>query len=761
MRNTQRLNLGCALALVWTTPVLAQDQAGASADQDRDEIIVTATRRETTLQETPAAISVVGGDQIEKRNLVGMEDYLATVPGVSYGERGAGMNNITIRGIGQGEQLSANTPVGSYFGEVPVTGLGPPLNGNGAGNADVKMIDVARVEVLRGPQGTLYGSGSMGGTVRVIPNAPNLTKFEGSAQAGLSQTARNGGINYLAEGVVNVPIIQDQLAVRVVGFYHFNDGFIKNVAVSNPTPQVNAAVAIGALREDRNHVGAEKFYGGRVSALWTPFEGFSLTGLYSFQRTEQDGFREVQTNLPGAYLQSRVKVGEGGKDDEFVNLNLNIYNLVAEYDAGWGKFLNSTSVVHNFGNNDIELTFFGAPYQAVSSYTEARKRLFVNEFRFASDFDLPVQLIAGLYYEKRRTITDAVVRYAGTVSPIPNPVVAVPITSENESLAKQYAAFGELAFTPWDPLTLTVGARYFKFKQAILVARTLGVPNRTEGTRASVDGVNWKVNLAYKASDEVFIYGQWAQGFRSPQIQRPILPEYDADNDGLLEFREADGSIVEIAVREGLLDPDFVDNYEIGVRWQSDDNRVRGGLTGYYIDWSGIPVSPRLTAVGGQAFYFNAGKAVSKGIEFELSGKVSDTFLADFTASWNKSTLATAVTGLGGNGSNLPGSADHNLRIGLEKRFNFGENDGFIRGGWSYVSPYYTNFTETGQQSGDYHMFDATAGINFENVRVSIYGRNLTNRKNFVWVDNIFGPAAARAYRLRPRTIGVNVGMNF
>src|SRR5690606_25430421 len=135
-------------------------------------------------------------DSIEKRHLVGMEDYLSALPGVSYSDRGAGSNTITIRGIGLGSQLDPNSPVGSYFGEVPVTGLGPQVNANQAGNADIKMVDIERVEILRGPQGTLYGSGTMGGTVRIIPKAPNLQRMEGSFGTEYSYTD-GGGSNYM------------------------------------------------------------------------------------------------------------------------------------------------------------------------------------------------------------------------------------------------------------------------------------------------------------------------------------------------------------------------------------------------------------------------------------------------------------------------------------------------------------------------------------------------------------------------------------
>ena len=169
-----------AAAVAAPATTFAADTAEKVDKRGLEEVIVTATKRETNLQETAAAVSVVSSDQIEKRHLVGMEDYLASLPAVSYQDRGAGSNTITIRGIALGSQLDTNSPVGSYFGEAPVTGLGPQVNGNQAGNADIKLVDVQRVEVLRGPQGTLYGSGSMGGTLRIIPRAPNMQRVEGS-----------------------------------------------------------------------------------------------------------------------------------------------------------------------------------------------------------------------------------------------------------------------------------------------------------------------------------------------------------------------------------------------------------------------------------------------------------------------------------------------------------------------------------------------------------------------------------------------------
>ena len=731
----------------------ANDAARTDGDQSNDaDVVITATKRATTLQETALAVSVLGEEEIDKRGLVGMDDYLAGLPGVSYQDRGTGSNTITIRGIGLGSQLEQNSPVGSYFGEVPVTGLGPEVNGNQAGNADIKLVDIARVEVLRGPQGTLYGSGSMGGTVRVIPNAPNLREAEGRVAAEYSNTGRGGGHNYSVEAAASVPLIEDRLAVRLVAFQFRNDGWIQNVAVSHPTPEVTAAVNAGALAEDRNHVGADKYTGFRGSVLWRPVDNLSVTLTHLYQRIEQDGFKDVLMTLPGKYQQSRVKVGEAGTDDEYVNIDLAVTNLVLEYDLGWGTILNSTSKLDSEASADVELSFFSTPFVGVASRNLNNKEIFVNEFRFVSDFRGPVQIIAGLYYEDRSAHHERVIRWA---APQPVPPGTFFYTDDITNTEKQTAVFGELAFNPWDPLTLTVGARYFKFKQAIERNRVLGVPTGSEGRRASVDGVNWKVNLSYEFTPELFAYGQWSQGFRSPRFQGIVLPEYDADGDGLVEFRDG----IERKVTEGLLAPDSVDNYEIGIKYQSNDRRFQGALTGFIIDWSGIPISPSLTAYQGAAFYFNAGKARSTGVELEATLEPVEDLIFSLAASYVNSELSESSPGLGAKGADLPGSADYNLHAAVEKRFNMGGNEAFVRGDYTYVSEYFNSLTETGTPAGGYHLFDLSAGVAINNVKLGLFVKNLTNSAAFTWADNVFG--LNRAYRLRPRTIGVNASVSF
>jgi iron complex outermembrane recepter protein len=773
MGRITQIKCSCAIALAWVAPAFAQpadnvqpDSAEEAEENDPSVIIVTATRRETSLQETPAAVSVVGGEEIEKRNLVGMDDYLASIPGVAYSDRGAGSNTITIRGITTGSQLSPNTPTGSYFGEVPVTGLGPQVNGNQAGNADIKMVDVARVEILRGPQGTLFGSGALGGAVRVIPNAPDLDEFGGNAVVEYSNTARRGSHNYSLQGVVNLPIVEDRLALRLVGYRYFNDGFIDNVAGSQPTPTITAAAALGVPVRDRENVGAETTTGARASILWQPIEGLSITAMHLYQRLEQDGLAGIELGLsPTDYLQARPRTGPAGNSDEFVDMSLHLSNIVAEYGWSWGSILNSTAWIDSQGESEISLNFFdplipGSPlFLGVYAPGRNDKETFVNETRFTSEWDFPVQVIAGLFYANRRDSVDASLVYNGT--PPPPPTIIVANGPRRTLQTKQIAAFGEMAFTPWEPFTLTVGGRYFNFEQSyplFLDSTDPVIPSALQGVEETIDGFNWKVNAAFELNEEWFLYAQWAQGFREPQFQG-VLDDavYDPDGNGLYDFQDG----TERRPQEGLLDPDRVDTYEAGVKWQSASGNVSGSLTGYYTDWTGIPIS-LLTVPTGAAFFFNAGKAVSKGIEFELSGRLPDNWYAQFSASWSEATLGNDPDSrsLAGGRANadLPGSPDHNAYASLEKRFDLGGNEAFVRGDWTYVGQYFSTLIQTGR-AGDYHFFGASAGVMIDNFKLGVFAKNLTNRNDIIHIDNVL--ASGRAYRLRPRTIGINVGVEF
>ena len=208
---------------------MAQDGEAATAQSGIDEIVVTATRRATSLQDTAISIAAIGGEEISRRNLSEMKDYLRAIPGINLFDGGVGRNAVVVRGLAMDPRFEANTgspTTGVYFGEVPLAGLAAQ-----SGSADLKMIDLERVEVLRGPQGTLFGSSSLAGAVRNIPNAPNTEELAGQISKLVIQILPNSEVsNTKVEGVINIPLIDDILAVRAVAYRHDTSGYIKNIA---------------------------------------------------------------------------------------------------------------------------------------------------------------------------------------------------------------------------------------------------------------------------------------------------------------------------------------------------------------------------------------------------------------------------------------------------------------------------------------------------------------------------------------------------
>lgn len=751
--------IGAAGASSLENGAVANDATGQEGSmQGVREIVVTATKRSTNLQTTSAAVSVVSADDIATRHLGGADDYLAGLPGVSYQERGTGSNTITIRGIGQGSQIDTNSPVGTYFGETPVNGLGSAVNGNQAGNSDIKLIDIQQVEVLRGPQGTLYGSGTMGGTVRVLPKEANLQRVEGEVYGEYSNTARFGGNNYRLHGVVNAPLIEDILGVRVVAYRFFDEGYYRNAAGSRPSATdlaVQAIVPDLALR-DEDHVGTATSNGFRGTVLFKPTDRFSLTAMYVNQTDRTIGIPSEDIAL-GQYTQSRVGVGLNGQDRENVKTKISLTNVVGKYDLDIGTILNSTSIISTRGESDIEVSFSSpAIFAGVDAVATNKKNVFINEMRFTSAFKGPFQFLGGVYYENRRFDTNNTFAFQYSQSPIPPQSSFALGSLLSKNFQRQLAFFGEASLQMFDDkLTLTGGGRYFKFNLGVPLATAFGVVQGNQGQRASITGTNWKGSISYEINDSFFVYGLFSEGFRAPIQQAPVRYDlYDPDNNGLLNFQDG----IERYVPEGLLAPDSTKNYEIGLNFKSPGGAVRGKIDAYLIDWTGIPITPSLTINGGAAYFINAGKAQSKGVEFEISARLPGQFDLSGSVSYTDSVLAETQVGLGAKGTRLPGSAQWNAHAAVQKNFLVGEHDSYFRVDYTYVGSYYGDLVQTPPAAGGYGLVNAGAGINVGSLNLSVFAKNIGNSKAATWYDNTF---TGRAYRLRPRTIGVGAGLKF
>ncbi len=774
-------------------------QAGKSGEREVsadkfeliEEIIVTAQKRETRLQDTALAISVLGADTIDKRGLVSMGDYLSTIPGVTMQDRGAGANSFVIRGIAVSPQTERDA-TGIYFGEIPVSGM---RQGGSAGSTDIRMVDIERVEVLKGPQGTLYGADAMGGVVRIIPAAPNLEQMEGKVVVGYSQTGERGGDNTRVEGVFNVPLIKDTLALRGVAYRIDNSGSIDSIAPTGDYGYYldNLSTYGGTLRI-KDGIGGDETSGARLSARWQPVERLDITLSHTWQKIEQEGLREVELNLPGAYEQVRALIvpsfpprGSGNyPQPEGITDETHLTSLVANYDLGWGSLHSASSWVDREGSYFYDYSFLYPAFLGnVADYQE--NDVFSQEIRFSSKFDGPVQVVLGGYYEDRESPRVYAEGFSGDPAHEADSVSdsgwvdccllpAAPSAEVFEALSEDYyfigdysamieqkSVFGEISYDITDRLTATLGVRHFEYDQESYALRTGWwawslTPVKSTPLKTDYSDENYKANLSWKPNDNTLFYAQWAEGFRLGKAQAPKKDSCDADNNGAYEL--ADGG----EISQGNIDPDYTENFELGYKATFADNRISLNAAIYRINWEGLPVGLLLAGTGCGRYSVNAGKSIAEGVELESSVYLMDDLRLDLGASYNEAKLDGDAPNIGSDGDDLPGSADINFSAGLEYAFRLSGYDAFARVDYAYVGEYdtYVNQPSHLPSSGDYTQVHLKAGATFGNASVDLFVKNLTNADDLTWVESGFGKRnSPRAFRLRPRTMGVSFSYRF
>ena len=732
--------LNLPLAIVVTGVMTLSTGLAHGSDIDNqllaiEEVIVSAQKRETNLQNTPVAITVIGAEEIAKRVLINYRDYLNTVPGVSYQEVGAGQGRFVIRGLNLGP-TAANPLSGAYFGETILTGFGSVDGTAGTGNIDLRLVDIDRVEVLRGPQGTVFGASTLGGLVRIMPHEPKLDTFEAKATAGISSTDKNGGINYSVEGIVNIPIVTDKLAMRAVAYRFDDSGYVENVGATNPIPGDAAALAAGGVAVNYD-AGARETDGVRASLRFRPVQPVTIDVNLVREETEQVGRPDVHLSLPGEYSQSRLLV-DAGTEIEGLAITTDVANLDAEYNFNLGGLVYTTSWVDHESRAEADFSFLvGASLGPTSLASPTDFEAFTQELRFVSSFPGALQFLAGAYYEDRTRDQDSIL----------SPTAAAPASTDpySESTTvtdiEQAAFFGEVSFDLFDSLTISVGGRYFDYE----VSQEGSSSNFTEE-----DGTIFKADVTYDFSDDVTLYARWSEGFRLAGFQREIDPADDPDGDGIVEF--SDG----VSRRPPrFLDSDTTQNYEVGFKSRLFDNSLTMNFAAYLIDWDGIPA--RFTTLGGRTLLFNAGKARSKGAEIEITSILTDGLSLELAGSYNNTTLEEDAPSIGSAGDDVPGSADFTARAALDYVFEIGGHRAFARTDYEYVGEFYSDFPKTPPAAGDYHQLHLSAGIKFEQVNVDVYVRNLTNADDV----SLYYGAIDRAYRLRPRTIGIRLSTNF
>jgi outer membrane receptor protein involved in Fe transport len=739
-----------------------QDQQSASGG----EIVVTAQKRVEALSDVAQSVSVVGGETLERQQADNLQDYLALVPGLSLTGETRGVSRISLRGINTGGVAAT---VGVYVDDVPF-GSSSGLANGAILAGDFDTFDVARIEVLRGPQGTLYGASSLGGVLRFVTNAPNPERFEGKAQVSLEDVA-HGGLGYSGTAVVNVPL-SSKIAFRASGFYRKDSGFVDSIGNNPVTSLIDPTdVIIPGSRVDKD-INELKSYGGRASLLFNATDNFSVRLGAIFQNTNSANSDYVEVNpvtldqLYGGLVQSRYL-------EEPTKIKYRIYSAVADWDFGFANLTSSTSY-GKFSEHlkrdwtlVTGLTGPGMPLGPVVDlvYGTGNPRLsalldqttstnkFVQEFRLASpDNDRFEWLLGAFYTHEKSGIDPQNILAVDAISG--EPISDIPLLVEIflRSKYREYAAFANGTYHVTPKFDVTFGGRISKNKQSAeqrLTGDLLGgAVIAFEGLKSSESVFTYSVAPRYELTENTSIYARVASGYRpgGPNVLPPGAPApatYDADR---------------------------LTSYETGIKADWFQRRLSLDLAAFYLDWKDIQLFAQVNGVGINA---NGGTAVSKGFEFTLTGRPIDGLSLSLNGAYTDAHLTKdtdpAVGGF--DGDPLPYVPDWSFGFNADYEWPITDTlNAFVGSSISYVSDRTPDF---GTRNADgelvhldsYETVDLRAGVETGRWIVQAYVRNLFDTQGItgiVTLDPGTFPNDAGAIGItRPRTVGLSVGTRF
>jgi outer membrane receptor protein involved in Fe transport len=579
------------VASTYTRSVDAGSDQGSMVDSRSDtlqEVVVTAQRRSETLLNVPMSISVLSEKSLQAQEIKTFNDFAAEIPNLSfsYGQSaGADDRGVAIRGI-QGADTT-----GFYLDDLPM-----PISLN------PRVLDMNRIEVLRGPQGTLYGAGSMGGTIRMITNAPDLAKLSGDADI-QGASIDGGGNGYQAYGTFNIPLVLDRLALRVTPFSGEDPGYINRTYPSPSEP--------GTLGEVKN-TASEKYKGVVASILWRPLDSLTIRPSLMYQTSASNG-------LPlGDYSASNLTNHRDYDIQETLQDRWTYSGVAINYSTAIGAITSATSLLdrhsHYVEDSSEVISLFFAPARVSIPVAEST-RVMTEELRFASSWSGPVQFVGGLFYEK----TDTTHKFDVVVNDY------LPLFGSS-TLAYRYlpqtlkerAIFGELTYEFTSLWSATLGARYSKDESTTggdvwgLSFGTLSAENAASNASSESDSVvTPKLLVKYKPNENTTIYADAAKGFRPGNGEVPPPTSLCTATYAAYNLTPAELS---------SYGPDSVWSYELGAKRLSDDHRY--SLTGalFYINWTDIREILGFPACGFTAT-INSAKAYSRGGEFEFSAR--------------------------------------------------------------------------------------------------------------------------------------------
>jgi iron complex outermembrane receptor protein len=792
-KNRTRMNLAIVPLFVATSTVspavLAQlapvaassDEQGAAGTKairtdQIQSVVVTAQKRKEDASKVPISVSVVSGEDLASRHITGLEDITRSVPNISFSGgtqgNGSGLSNIEMRGI---SSSAGSGTVGIYMDDVSMT----TRNLYSLGGPEPKFFDVDRIEVLRGPQGTLYGASSMGGTLKVLLNQPDLKHYTNSVMGEVSSTS-HGGLNNTFNGVLNVPLIANEMALRIGLQHSHNSGYITQV---NP----DTLAPVRARTNSENDVVL------RMALKWAISKDLTITPSVFYQRVKTG---DLPTEYPvsqitGAALQPyqiSKPVLEPGNDKLLtpsltVNYDLagaDLISITSYYRRNFDRTQDGTAANSSFIATLLQPTAPTALGNTLAVlpgyvYLNNQVRQFSQELRLASKAydphsDSRWTWLGGAYLSNLHTSVN-------DNEPIPgmnalfssyglsasDPAVlsgsfanAFPADSAYFSArhyrTTQKALFGEVSFHFTPAIVATAGVRELSATDSLAREGAnyfTGVPGETVqlphdiATHAMTPkfAVSWNVDAAD------MVYANAAKGFRLGSQNRDIP----------LSLCGAELNSMGLAAAPASFGPDSLWSYEVGNKSRFLNNRLSINAAAYYIDWKNIQVDRALNCTFD--YETNAGKARSAGVELEVKAKPTRDLTLDFAAGYANAYLIDANTALGSQaGQKVPGVPKFNAMLSGDYRFTINEHiDGFARltGHWTGTSYGTPHMGDSDYLRPAYATVDASFGASFGRWDVSIFAKNVANNNKVIQRPSVqFFP---EAYRLTPRMVGLNL----
>lgn len=683
-----------ALCAMLMGSVCHAQQTNGESQSTLEEIIVTAQKREESLLRVPIAISAVTAKTLEDTGAEQLADFLQGSPGVGIIDDGSGTQTIQIRGI---NSTYGNAPVGYYLDELPFTYIGNTQV------PDVRTYDLERVEVLRGPQGTLYGDGSIGGTIRLLTKEPVLDATQASVDLTGSSTT-DGGDNYSAKGMLNLPLQSDTLGLRLVGSTESYGGWVDNTATG---------------KKDQNERNIDSFRG---KLKWVPTENMDV--VLSAWHTKEEALGDSDS------LENRTTLTPA--DD--ATMEYDLYSATVRYDFGPVSLLSATSVM-DYAN------LLTSEYADLPYITNEDQDLVSEELRLTSNASGMFRWTAGVFYREieRRTYLS---------------LEAINLTQDQTQKSKSYAVFGEGTFSFLDnTLDVTLGARYFEddrsFTEVVDPATLAFVqtidPSFSGTSRPTFDSFTPRLNVAWRPTDQWMIYGNVAKGFRTGQAQPTISLLL-----GILQGIEVPTSV----------EPEELWSYEIGTKGTFANGRASLEGAVYYNDWKDLQTLVVLSATPRVAGLINGGTARTSGVEVMLTVRPLDRLTLQagggyVDAKYTQDVAGTPVR----DGDRIVGVPELTASASATYRWSLTNLlGGFAYGGAQYTSDR-TDVASSALPSDSTTTLGLRLGVEGQAWSAYLFGDNLTDADGAVDVrlQGIDGPAT----RLRPRTFGVNVRYNF